>query len=430
MPAFRPAGILDGSMVSLAGVSKRYGSQVVLAGRGLERARSARASGSPVPNGAGKSTLLKILAGELEPDAGTVAVPRGARVGYLPQHILGARRDQRARPRARRRSPTCTPWRSAAPSSSTSSPPSTRRPTTYATIMDRYMAVCEEWDHRGPLRHRVRDRDRAARARVRPTATSTATSARSRAAGRCASRSPSCCCAGPTCCCSTSRPTTSTSRRAPGSRSSWPRYPGTVILVAHDRYFLDVAVNRITEVLRGKLTDYPMNYSRYLEEREKRLEQARAAYENQQEEIERIEAFIRRFRYQASKAALVQSRIKQLEKLERLPPPDGHERVLKIRLPEAPRSGRDRARRSTGAHKRYGDLAVYDGIDLADRARARASRWSARTAPASRRSSRCSPASSRSTAATRTRRPQRPHRLLRAGPRRVARPASAPCSTR
>src|SRR5438132_1306553 len=117
-------------------------------------------------------------------------------------------------------------------------------------------------------------------------------------------------------------------------------YPGTLIMVANDRYFLDVTVDHIAEVLHGRVTDYPMNYSRYLAEREERLEQARKAYEDQKAEIERIEAFIHRFRYQASKAALVQSRVKQLEKIERLPPPDGHERTLKIRLPQAARSGR------------------------------------------------------------------------------------------
>ena len=140
-------------------------------------------------------------------------------------------------------------------------------------------------------------------------------------------------------------------------------YPGTLIMVAHDRYFLDVAVNHIAEVLHGRVTDYPMNYSRYLAERETRLEQARIAYETQKEEIERIEAFICRFRYQASKAALVQSRVKQLEKLERLPPPDGHERTLKIRLPEAPRGGRVTLALE-GARKRYGEREVYGGIDV------------------------------------------------------------------
>src|SRR5262245_5768642 len=138
------------------------------------------------------------------------------------------------------------------------------------------------------------------------------------------------------------------------------QYPGTLIMVAHDRYFLDVTVDHIAEVLHGRVTDYPMNYSRYLAEREERLEQARKAYEGQKAEIERIEAFVHRFRYQASKAALVQSRIKQLEKIERLPPPDGQERTLKIRLPEAARSGRV-ALELQDAVFGYGDGRVYDG---------------------------------------------------------------------
>src|SRR5262249_61494196 len=125
----------------------------------------------------------------------------------------------------------------------------------------------------------------------------------------------------------------------------------------------DVAVDHIAEVLHGKVTDYPMNYTRSREERETRLEQARIAYETQKEEIERIEAFISRFRYQASKAALVQSRVKQLERLERLPPPDGHERTLKIRLPEAPRGGRVTLALE-GARQRYGEREVYNDIDV------------------------------------------------------------------
>jgi ATP-binding cassette subfamily F protein 3 len=140
-------------------------------------------------------------------------------------------------------------------------------------------------------------------------------------------------------------------------------YPGAIVLVAHDRYFLDVAVDRIAEVLHGRITDYPMNYTRYLEERETRMALAQAAYENQKAEIERIEAFISRFRYQASKAALVQSRIKQLERIERLPPPEGHERELRIRLPEAERSGRI-ALQAKGLTKRYGAHVVYDHADI------------------------------------------------------------------
>jgi ATP-binding cassette subfamily F protein 3 len=140
-------------------------------------------------------------------------------------------------------------------------------------------------------------------------------------------------------------------------------YPHTVILVAHDRYFLDVTVTRITEVAGARLTDYPAPYSRYLETREAQRAQQAAAYQTQQEEIARLEAFISRFRYQASKAALVQSRIKYLEKLDRVPPPDGGVATIHFRFPPCERSGRE-VLRLDGASKRYGALTVYDRLSL------------------------------------------------------------------
>ena len=91
-------------------------------------------------------------------------------------------------------------------------------------------------------------------------------------------------------------------------------YQGGIILVSHDRYFLDRVTKRTVEVSRGRLTEYVGGYSRYLVQREERFALEMAAYERQREEIEHMESFISRFRYQASKARLVQSRIKQLEK--------------------------------------------------------------------------------------------------------------------
>jgi ATP-binding cassette subfamily F protein 3 len=135
-----------------------------------------------------------------------------------------------------------------------------------------------------------------------------------------------------------------------------------VIVVAHDRYFLDVVVQQISEVSHGSVTDFKTNYSRYLVEREERLERQAEAYRLQQEEIERLQAFISRFRYQASKAALVQSRIKQLDKIERLQPPEGF-RTVHFRFPQPPRSGRV-VLELRGAHKQFGDHVVYDGLDL------------------------------------------------------------------
>jgi ATP-binding cassette, subfamily F, member 3 len=140
-------------------------------------------------------------------------------------------------------------------------------------------------------------------------------------------------------------------------------YPGGIIVVSHDRYFLDRVTDRTVEVARGRIVEYQGGYSSYLVERERREATALAAYEAQRTEIEHMEAFISRFRYQASKAKLVQSRIKQLEKIERLEPPAGAEKAPAITFPQAARGAR-RVFELRGAVKRYGELAVYDGVDL------------------------------------------------------------------
>ena len=140
-------------------------------------------------------------------------------------------------------------------------------------------------------------------------------------------------------------------------------YEGGIILVSHDHYFLDRVTRRTVEVARGMLTEYSGNYSYYLGEREERFALELAAYEKQRTEIEHMEAFISRFRYQASKAKLVQSRIKQLEKVERLKPPPGLEKPPSIAFPACERSAR-RVVELKSAVKRYGELTVYDGISV------------------------------------------------------------------
>lgn len=117
-------------------------------------------------------------------------------------------------------------------------------------------------------------------------------------------------------------------------------YPGTVVVVSHDRYFLDRMVSSVAELTRGRISEYDGNYSYYLTEREHRREQQQAAYDNQQRKIKEIEAFINKFRYNASKAAQVQSRVKQLEKMDRIPPPVPEEQQVRFRFPEPPRSGK------------------------------------------------------------------------------------------
>ena len=116
-------------------------------------------------------------------------------------------------------------------------------------------------------------------------------------------------------------------------------YGGAVILISHDRAFLDNVTNRTIEISCGRATDYKVPYSRYVELRAERRQQQIAAYENQQRMIEKTEEFIEKFRYKPTKSNQVQSRIKQLEKLDRLEVEEEDNAAMNIRFPSAPRSG-------------------------------------------------------------------------------------------
>jgi ATP-binding cassette, subfamily F, member 3 len=140
-------------------------------------------------------------------------------------------------------------------------------------------------------------------------------------------------------------------------------HEGGIILVSHDRYFLDRITDRTLEVSRGRLIEYTGGYSKYLVQREQRYELEYAAFEKQRAEIEHMETFISRFRYQASKARLVQSRIKQLEKIEKLQPPEGAQKAPSIVFPACEKSHR-RVFELKNAVKRYGPITVYDGVDF------------------------------------------------------------------
>lgn len=116
-------------------------------------------------------------------------------------------------------------------------------------------------------------------------------------------------------------------------------FKGAVVLISHDRKFLDNVTKRTVEIMLGKIYDYKVPYSKYKELRKERMEQQRAAYENQQRLIEKTEDFIERFRYKATKSNQVQSRIKQLEKLDIIEVDLEDKAALNIKFPPAPRSG-------------------------------------------------------------------------------------------
>jgi ATP-binding cassette subfamily F protein 3 len=139
-------------------------------------------------------------------------------------------------------------------------------------------------------------------------------------------------------------------------------YPYAVILVSHDRYFLDAVVTRITDLNLRTLTDYVGNYSKYIEQRDAMLERLRQAKRDQDEEVARVKAFIDRFRYQATKAAQVQSRIKALEKVVPIEVPPERKRIH-FTFPACVKSGRT-VLDLTRVHKRYGDLVVFRDLRL------------------------------------------------------------------
>jgi len=146
-------------------------------------------------------------------------------------------------------------------------------------------------------------------------------------------------------------------------------YPFGYILISHDRYFLDVTIDRTVEIWNKRLSIYQGNFTKYLKQKDERRAQLEAAYRNQRDQIEHLEAFINRFRYQATKAKQVQSRIKELEKIERIEIPE-EEPVIHFKFPQPPPSGR-MVVEAEGLSKSYGEKRVLHnvrfGIERGDR---------------------------------------------------------------
>ena len=141
------------------------------------------------------------------------------------------------------------------------------------------------------------------------------------------------------------------------------QYHGAVLLISHDRAFLDRVTTRTVEISLGKIYDYAVSYSKYVNLRKERREQQLAAYRNQQKQIEDTREFIERFRYKATKAVQVQSRIKQLEKLDIIEIDDEDLTRINIRFPKAPRSGAVVVK-TENLSKQYGNNLVLDKLEL------------------------------------------------------------------
>ena len=140
------------------------------------------------------------------------------------------------------------------------------------------------------------------------------------------------------------------------------QYPHAYVLISHDRYFLDVTVDRIIEIWNKRVNFYSGNYEKYLSQKQERRDSLVAAYKNQRERIEQLEAFINRFRYQATKAKQVQSRIKELEKIDRIEiPPE--EKTIHFSFPQPNPSGRTVVE-CTAVAKSYGAKQVFHDLNF------------------------------------------------------------------
>jgi ATP-binding cassette subfamily F protein 3 len=346
-------------VLTVTNLQKAFGGQVVLSGVNWFVPLRARVALVGV-NGSGKSTFLRIVAGEIEADGGSIVLPKGATVGYLPQEVfgLGGRsvlaEAMSAFEHVHDIAAECERLEAALAEAPADDP-------AHDALMTAYTAAREAWDTHGSY-----DLESRAEAVLAGLGFQEADCARDCAEfsggwqmrialAKLLLRQPQLLLL--------DEPTNHLDLEARDWLEGFLRaYPYTVILVAHDRYFLDQTVTRVTELSRGALVDFDCDYSHYLVEREERQQRQEEAYRLQQEEIARIEGFISRFRYQASKAALVQSRIKQLEKIERLTPPEGM-RTVHFRFPQPPRSGR-MVLELCEVTKRYGALSVYADLDL------------------------------------------------------------------
>ena len=140
-------------------------------------------------------------------------------------------------------------------------------------------------------------------------------------------------------------------------------YPGALLMISHDRDFMDELIETVYEIDEEQLISYTGNYTAYLEQRTKRYQQKVQAYRNQNKEIERVQEFIDRFRSVTSKAAQVQSRVKQLEKLKRLPKPIAPRKVFKFNFPQPKRSNQ-KVIELENIHMAYGEKVIYDNLEL------------------------------------------------------------------
>jgi ATP-binding cassette subfamily F protein 3 len=346
-------------MIQLSGLTKAFGERVLLDDVTWQVDDGDRV-GLAGPNGAGKTTLLRMLAGLEEPDSGAIITPAGLTVGYLPQDGL----DHSGRTLMDEASLAFAPLLEARAEidriehalADPSLPDGE-----HEALLVRYHDLAEKFRHEEGHSIELRvtqvleglgfSRDQF----DRPTETFSGGWQMRIALSKLLLGRPTLLLL--------DEPTNHLDLDARNWLEEYlSSYPHAVILVSHDRFFLDAVVTRIAEMSLRTITDYVGTYSAFLVERDARLERLRQAKREQDEEIGRMRAFIDRFRYQATKAAQVQSRIKLLERVVPIEVPPERKRVH-FTFPACPKSGR-MVLELQDVRKAYGDNVVLDDVSL------------------------------------------------------------------
>src|SRR5437867_3455097 len=348
-------------MLHIQSITKRFGPQTIFENLSWHVGRGVRI-GLVGPNGAGKTTLLRILAGRDLPDAGEVTAPKGTVIGYLTQevetlegatvlgHVLSGFGEVRELEEEIERIETELSGRPG--------PETLQRLTSrYGDLRHRFEALGGyrlEGEARailGGLAFQTND--------IHAPLTTLSGGWRMRAAlaGHLLRRPDLLLLDEPT-------------NHLDLESLAWlekflDEYEGSIVIVSHDRFFLNRVVDGIAELEGGRLSLFAGDYDDYLEEKQAREESLLAAKKNQDRQIEQTQRFIERFRYKATKARQVQSRIKSLEKIDRIRIHRGP-KSIRFSFPQPQRSGAETIR-GEGIRKSFGEKVVYDGVDFVAR---------------------------------------------------------------
>lgn len=342
-------------MIHLHNLQKHFGTKTIFDGAAAHIPPKTRV-GLVGPNGSGKTTLFRMLIGAEEPDAGSIVITKGARVGYLKQEVWD------------------NPDRSIL-AETLAGFPELQQLEQELTALERQMAEAHHpdlLDRYGKLRQRFEAQggyeiEHQAKAILSGIGFRPAQFARPLhefsggwmmrvALAKLLLAKPEILLL--------DEPTNHLDLETVVWLENFLLdYPGTIVLTTHDQVFMQRIAERIIEISRRQLHTYIGNFEDYVEEKAARQEQLEAQYQNQQRQIEQTERFIERFRYKASKARQVQSRLKMLEKMEKVELVHDTPRAMKFRLPQPPRSGQ-KVVQIAKVTKRYGEKTVYENLDF------------------------------------------------------------------